>query len=84
MKKWKLRGFGHVSRFYGLAKTILHLTVTEKRGRHSQKKRWEDEIEELTVMDFASSTRAVENRTNRKRIVAKSSTIQGYGTEIKK
>ena len=84
MKKWKLRWFGHVSRFCGLAKTILHLIVTETRGRSSQKKRREDKIEGLTVMDLVSSTRAVENRTSRKRIVAKSSTLQGYGTELKK
>ena len=35
-----------------------------KRGR--QKKRWEDNIKEWTGMDFASSTRAAENRTKRK------------------
>ena len=34
-----------------------------KRKRGRQKKRWEDNIKEWTGMDFASSTRATENRT---------------------
>ena len=44
-----------------------------KRGR--QKKRWEDNIKDLTGMDFASSTRAAENRTRWKEIVANSSVV---------
>ena len=61
VKKRKLRWFGHVSRSCGLAKTILQGTVKGKRG--GQKKRWEDNIKEWTGMDFASSTRAAENRS---------------------
>ena len=38
-------------------------------------KRWEDNIKERTGMDFASSTRAAENRTKWKGIVAKSSVV---------
>ena len=63
VKKRKLRWFGHVSRSSGLAKTILQGTVKGKRKRGRQKKRWEDNIKEWTGMDFASSTRAAENRT---------------------
>ena len=63
VKKRKLRRFGNVSRFSGLAKTILQGTVKGKRKRGRQKKRWADNIEECTGMDFASSTRAAENRT---------------------
>ena len=44
-----------------------------KRGR--QEKRWEDNIKEWTGMDFANSTRAAENRTRWKGIVAKSSVV---------
>ena len=62
VKKRKLRRFGHVSRSSGLAKTILQGTVKGKRKRGRQKKRWEDNIKEWTGMDFASSTRAAENR----------------------
>ena len=42
-----------------------------KERRGGQKKRWEDNIKEWTGRDFASSTRAVENRTRKKEIVAK-------------
>ena len=75
VKKRKLRWFGHVSRSSGLAKTILQGTVKGKRTRDRQKKRWEDNIKEWTGMDFASSTRAAENRTRWKGIVANSSVV---------
>ena len=75
VKKLKLRWFGHVSRSSGLAKTILQSTVKGKRKRGRQKKRWEDNIKEWTGMDFASSTRAAENRTRWKGIVANSSVV---------
>ena len=75
VKKRKLRWFGHVSRSYGLAKTILQGTVKGKRKRGRQKKRWEDNIKEWTGMDFASSTRAAENRSRWKGVVANSSVV---------
>ena len=75
VKKRKLRWFGHVSRSSGLAKTILHGTVKGKRKRGRQKKRWEDNIKEWTGMDFASSSRAAENRSRWKGIVANSSVV---------
>ena len=75
VKKRKLRRFGHVSRSSGLAKTILQGTVKGKRKRGRQKKRWEDNIKEWTGMDFASSTRAAENRSRWKVIVANSSVM---------
>ena len=65
----------HVSRSSGLAKTILQGTVKGKRKRGRQKKRWEDNIKEWTGMDFACSTRAAENRTRWKGIVANSSVV---------
>ena len=76
VKKRKLRWFGHVSMSSGLAKTILEGTVKgtrKKKGR--QKKRWEDNINEWIGIDFASSTRAAENRTRWKGIVANSSVV---------
>ena len=75
VKKRKLRWFGHVSRSSGLAKTILQGTVKGKRKRGRQKKRWEDNIKEWTGMDFASSTRAAENRSRWKGVVAKLSVV---------
>ena len=75
VKKRKLKWFGHVSRSSGLAKTILQGTVKGKRKRGRQKKRWEDNIKEWTGMDFASSTRAAENRSRWKGIVANASVV---------
>ena len=75
VKTQKLRWFGHVSRSSGLSNTILQGTVKGKRRRGKQKKRWEDNIKEWTGMDFASSAKAVENRTRWKGIVANSSVV---------
>ena len=69
VKKRKLRWSGHVSRSSGLVKTIQQGTVKEKR-KDRQKKRWEGNIKEWTGIDFASSTRAAENRTIWQGIVA--------------
>ena len=76
VKKRKRRWFGHVSRSSGLAKTILQGTVKgKKRRRGRQEKRWEDNIKEWTGMNFASLTRAAENRTRWRGIVANSSVV---------
>ena len=74
-KKRKLKCFCCVSRSSGLAKTILQGTVKGKRKRGRQKKRWEDNIKEWTGMDCVSSTRAADNRTRWKGIVANSSVV---------
>ena len=74
VKKQKLRWFGHASMSSGLAKTILQGTVKGKKRRR-QKKRSEDNIKEWTGMDFVSSTRAAENKTRWKGIVANSSVV---------
>ena len=50
------------------------------RGR--QKKRWIDDIKEWTGMDFASSTRAAENRTRWKGIVANSSVVPRQPSKV--
>ena len=51
-----------------------------KRGR--QKKRWEDNIKEWTGMDFATSTRAAENRSRWKGIVANSSVVPRQPSKV--
>ena len=43
--------------------------------RKGRQKRWEDNIKEWTGMDFASSTRAAEDRTRWKGVVAKSPVV---------
>ena len=70
VKKRKLRWFGHVSRSSGLAKTILQGTEKGKRKRGRQKSGTE-----WTGMNFASSTRAAENRSRWKGIIANSSVV---------
>ena len=53
----------------------MKMKTKGKRKRGRQKKRWEDNIKECTGMDFASSTRAAENRSRWKGIVANSSVV---------
>ena len=71
VKRRKLQWYGHVSRSSGLAKTILQGTVKGGRRQGRQRKRWEDNIRELTGLEFGKSQRAVENRVKWRKLVAK-------------
>ena len=62
VKRRKLQWYGHVSRSWGLATTILQGTVKGGRRQSRQKKRWEDNIREWTGLEFVQSQRAVESR----------------------
>ena len=62
VKRHKLKWYGYVSRSSGMAETILQGTVTGKRQRGRQKKRWEDNIREWTSLEFAKPKKAVEKR----------------------
>ena len=62
VKRCRLKWYEHVSRSSGLAKTILQGTVKGGRRQGRQRKRWEDNIRELTGLEFSRSNRAVENR----------------------
>ena len=73
-KRRKLQWYEHVSRSSGLAKTILQSTVKGGRRQGRQRKRWEDNIRELTGLEFAKSQRAVENR-DKWRLAVKSSVM---------
>ena len=75
VKRRKLQWYGHVSRSSGLAKTILQSTVKGGRRQGRQKKRWEVNIREWTVLEFAKSQRAVENREKWRKLVVKSSVV---------
>ena len=75
VKKRKLQWYGHVSRSPGLAKTILRGTVKGGRRRGGQRKRWEDNIRKWTGLEFSKSQRAVENREQWRKLVAKSSVV---------
>ena len=75
VRKRKLRWYGHISRSFGMAKTILQWTVKGARRRGRQKKRWEDNIKEWTGMGFGDSLRAAEDRDRWNGIVAMSSMV---------
>ena len=86
VKKRKLRRFGHVSRSSGLAKTILQGTVKGKRKKRQTTEEVGRQYQRVDRNGFASSTRATENRSRWKGIVANSSvvpqtTFQDYGIE---
>ena len=75
VKRRRLQWYGHVSRSSGLAKTILQGTVKGGRRQGRERKRWEDYIRERTGLEFAKSQRAVENREEWRKLVAKSSVV---------
>ena len=56
---------------------VFWLGMDNPSGHSERKKerRWEDNIKEWTGMYFASSTRAAENRTRWKGVVANSSVV---------
>ena len=75
VKRCKLQWYDHVSHSSGLAKTILQGTVKGGRRQGRQRKRWEDNIREWTGLEFGKSQRAVENRENWRKLVAKSPVV---------
>ena len=75
VKRRKLQWYGHVSSSSGLAKTILHGTVNGGRRQGRQRKRWEDNIREWTGLEFTKPKRAVENRGDWRKLVAKLSVV---------
>ena len=75
VKKRKLRWYGHISRSPGMTETSLQGTVKGARMGGRQKKRWEDNIKEMTGMEFGDFLRAAENRERWKGIVTTSSVV---------
>ena len=55
-----------------IAACFLSATVI---GQGRQRKKWEDNIREWTGLEFAKSQRAVENRGEWRKLVAKSSVV---------
>ena len=58
-----------------MAKSILQGTVKGGSRQGRQRKRWEDNIREWTGLELARSQRAVENRGQWRKLVAKSSVV---------
>ena len=75
VKRRKLQRCSHAFHSSGLVKTILLGTVKGGRRRGKQRKRCEDDIREWTGLEFAKSQRAVENREEWRKLVAKLSVV---------
>ncbi len=75
VKRCKLQWYGHVSRSFGLAKTILQGTVKGGGRQGGQRKRWEDNIREWTGLEFSKSQSAVEKGETWRKLNAKSSVV---------
>ena len=77
VKKRKLRWYGHISRSSGMAKTILQWTVKGERRRGRQKRRREDNIKELTELEFGDYPTAAEDREGLKGSVGRDGSLIG-------
>ena len=75
VKRRKLQWYGRIFPSSGLAKTILQGRVKRGRRQGGQRKRWENNIREWTGLEFGKSQRAVENREEWRKLVAKSSVV---------
>ena len=83
VERRKLQWYGHVSRSSGLAKTIVQGTVKGGRRQGRQKKRWEDNIRELSGLEFTMSQRAVDNRGKWRKLVVKSSVVPQRSSRLR-
>ena len=75
VKRRKLKWYGHVTRSFGLAKTILQGTVQGGRRRGRQRKRWEDNIKEWTGLEWNSILRKAESCKEWRKLVVKSTAV---------
>ena len=83
VKRRKLQWYGHVSRSSGLARTILQGTAKGGRRQGRERRRWEDNIREWTFLEFGMSQRAVENREEWRKLVAKSSVVPQRSSRLR-
>ena len=83
VKRCKLQWYGHVSRSSGLAKFTLQGTVKGWRKQGGQGKKWEDNIKEWTGLEFGKSQRAVEKREKWRKLVAKSSVVPQWPSQLR-
>ena len=70
VKRRKLKWYGHVTRSNGMAKTIMQGTVEGTRRRGRQKKSWEDNIPEWTVLKMSDAVRRAEDRNDWRKLVS--------------
>ena len=83
VKRRKLKWYGHVTRSSGLAKTILQGTVQGGRRRGKQRKRWEDNINEWTVLEWNSILRKAENLEEWRKLVVKSTVVPQWSARLR-
>ena len=83
VKRRKLKRYGHVNRSSGVAKTIQQDTVQGGRRRGKQKKRWENNIPELTGMTLGAAMRKAERREEWRELVARSSVAPQRPTRLR-
>ena len=62
VKRRKMKWYGHVTRVFGFAKTVLQGTVREGRRRGRQRKRWEDNSRDWTGLELSDVVRRTEER----------------------
>ena len=72
VKRRKMKGYGHVTRAAGLAKTVVQGTVWGGRRRGRQRKRWEDNIRDWTGLELSDAMRRAEEREEWRMLVARS------------
>ena len=83
VKKQKLRWYGHISRSFGMAKTILQGTVKGARRREDRRRDGKLNIKEWTGLKFGDSLRAAEDREGWKGIVATSSVVPQWPPRLR-
>ena len=71
----KLKWYLHVTRSSGLTKAILQGTVPGGRKRGRQKKRWEDNIKEWTVLQLSVTLRKAESCEEWRELVVKTPVV---------
>ena len=72
VKRRKMKWYGHVTRAWGFAKTVLQGTVRGGRRRGRQRKRWEDNIRDWMGLELSDPVRRAEEREEWRMLVARS------------
>ena len=81
VKRPKLKWCSHVTRSSGRAETIPQGTVQGGRRRGRQRKRWEDNIKEMTGLEWNIILQKAENREEWRKLVVKSTVVPNGQTD---
>ncbi|GFR93081.1 endonuclease-reverse transcriptase [Elysia marginata] len=74
VRQRKLKFYDHTTRSSGLNKVTMQDTVNGDRKIGRPKKRWEDNIRELTGLELINTLRKADDREKWKAVVKRSST----------